>query len=156
MILRTNRWFHSALAVALALWLLPAIAEEGAEIQSSELAGESLASRYAEAGLVARVQISGIHRDVDNALSEPGMVAVRGYVYSAVSRQVWKGEATQMLAFRLGLEACQTKLQQGEHYIIFASPDTYGRLQLDSCEAAIPEADAPDMLAQLDRISKQG
>ncbi|WP_237065220.1 hypothetical protein [Microbulbifer guangxiensis] len=149
-----HQWLHAALAAIPLLWLSPVFA--ASEQGGQALPGEGLESRYQQASLVARVQISGIHRDVDNALSEPGMVAVRGYVYSAVSRRLWKGEATQLLAFRLGLEACQTKLREGEHYIIFAAPDTYGRLQLDSCEAAVPETEAAGLLAQLDQIARQG
>ncbi|WP_141398460.1 MULTISPECIES: hypothetical protein [Microbulbifer] len=170
---KAGQWLGPAMALGLLFWLPASLAEDGAVAEAgteattevpteattepTSVAGaDTLAGRFAEAALVAQVQISGIHRDIDNALSEPGMVAVRGYVYSAVSRRVWKGEVTQLLAFRLGLDACQNKLREGERYIIFASPDTYGRLQLASCEAAVPEVDAASMLAQLDRIAKQG
>ncbi|WP_139304804.1 hypothetical protein [Microbulbifer marinus] len=102
------------------------------------------------------MQITGVHRDIDNALSEPGMVAISGYVYSAVSRQIWKGEANRLLAFRLGLEFCDKKLKKGESYLIFASPDSFGRLQLRSCEAAVAESEATNMLARLKDIEKQG
>ncbi|WP_193164470.1 hypothetical protein [Microbulbifer hainanensis] len=118
--------------------------------------GDDLGARYASAALVAQVQIAGIHRDVDSALSEPGMVALLGYVYSAVSRQVWKGEANRLIAFRLGLDACDKKLVKGGRYLIFASPDSYGRLQLRSCDAAVPEAEAAPLLAQLKQIDQQG
>ncbi|WP_345549542.1 hypothetical protein [Microbulbifer aestuariivivens] len=131
--------------------------DSGASSQGAAItATHSLTSLFEQAVLVAQVQVSGIHRDIDNALSEPGMVAVSGYVYSAVSRRMWKGEAGKLLAFRLGLDACLEKLKQGERYIIFATPDSYGRLQLNSCEAAIPDVDAAALLAQLDRIAKQG
>lgn len=116
----------------------------------------SLAARYAEAELVAQVQISSVHRDVDSALSEPGMVAVSGYVYSAVSHQVWKGEAGRLIAFRLGLESCDRKLRKGERYLIFASPDIHGRLHLRSCEAAVAESEAAPVLARLKQLGQQG
>ncbi|SDK13589.1 hypothetical protein [Microbulbifer yueqingensis] len=112
--------------------------------------------RYERAAFVAEVQIAGIHRDVDRALSEPGMVAIKGYVYSAVSRQTWKGESSGLVAFRRGLDACEDKLEKGQRYLIFASPDSYGRLQLLSCEAAIPEAEAAPLLAQLKRSGAAG
>ena len=136
----------------------PALMAE--EVSASEAAvvppGDDLGARYASASLVAQVQIAGIHRDVDSALSEPGMVAILGYVYSAVSRQVWKGEANRLVAFRLGLDVCDKKLVKGGRYLIFASPDSYGRLQLQSCDAAVPEAEAAPLLAQLKQIDQQG
>lgn len=118
--------------------------------EAEAVAEDKLGTRFAEAELVAQVQIAGIHRDVDNALSEAGMTAVLGYVYSAVSRQVWKGEANRLIAFRLGLQACDRKLRKGANYLIFASPDSFGRLQLRSCDAAVPESEAGALLAQLE------
>lgn len=117
---------------------------------------DSLGERFANAELVAQVQIAGVHRDLDNALSEPGMVAILGYVYSAVSKQVWKGEANKLIAFRLGLDACDRKLEKGARYLIFASPDSYGRLQLHSCDAVVPEAEAASLLARLRQFQVQG
>lgn len=117
---------------------------------------DNLAARYAEAELVAKVEISAVHRDIDNALSEPGMSAISGYVYAAVSHQVWKGEAESMIAFRLGFEFCDKKLQKGERYLIFASPDIYGRLQLRSCDAAVAEPEAAPLLARLKQLEQQG
>ncbi|WP_237056840.1 hypothetical protein [Microbulbifer sediminum] len=118
--------------------------------------GSSLSVRYEDAAFVAEVMIAGIHRDVDQALSEPGMVAIKGYVYSAVSEQVWKGEANRLVAFRRGLDACEVKLEKGARYLIFASPDIYGRLQLYSCEAAVPESEAAPLLARLKESELQG
>ena len=117
---------------------------------------DKLARRFADAELVAKVQIASIHRDIDNALSEPGMVAILGYVYSAVPQQVWKGEANSLIAFRLGLDACETKLEKGRSYLIFVRPDSFGRLQLRSCEAVVPEDEAGPLLARLDQIKLQG
>ncbi|MFI2809772.1 MULTISPECIES: hypothetical protein [Microbulbifer] len=118
--------------------------------------GNAIATRYQEAAFVAEVKIAGIHRDVDQALSEPGMVAIKGYVYSAVSEQVWKGESNRLVAFRRGLDACEKKLQKGARYLIFASPDIYGRLQLHSCEAAVPESEAAPLLARMKESGLQG
>ncbi len=131
-------------------------AQEGQEGAADDGVGDNLAARYAEAELVAQVQITGIHRDVDNALSEPGMVAISGYVYSAISHQVWKGKANRLIAFRLGLESCDRKLQKGARYLIFASPDSYGRLQLRSCDAAVAESEAAPLLARLKQFEQQG
>lgn len=128
--------------------LSPTVAGETAQAAAKE----ALGARFAEAELVAQVQIAGIHRDVDNALSEPGMTAILGYVYSAVSRQVWKGEANRLIAFRLGLQACDKKLEKGGSYLIFASADSFGRLQLRSCESAVPESEAGPLLAQLEEV----
>lgn len=102
------------------------------------------------------MQIAAVHRDVDRALSEPGMVAISGYVYSAVSRQVWKGEANRLIAFRLEIEACDKKLERGGRYLIFASPDSYGRLQLLGCESAVAESEAAPLLAQLKLLETSG
>ncbi|MGL6160921.1 hypothetical protein [Microbulbifer sp.] len=140
-------------AIALSLSAL-CISQEAPE--AGEARGDTFAERYAEAELVAQVQIAGIHRDVDSALSEPGMVALLGYVYSAVSRQVWKGEANRLIAFRLGLDACGQKLEKGARYLIFARPDSRGRLQLYSCDAVIPEAEAAPLLARLKEFDLQG
>lgn len=131
-------------------------AQEGQGEPADDGVGDSLAARYAEAELVAQVQIAGVHRDVDNALSEPGMVAISGYVYSAVSQQIWKGEANRLIAFRLGLESCDRKLEKGALYLIFASPDSYGRLQLRSCDAAVAESEAAPLLARLKQFEQQG
>lgn len=128
----------------------------GELVREERLVHDSLSERFADAEVVAQVQIAGVHRDVDNALSEPGMVAILGYVYSAVSKQVWKGEANKLIAFRLGLDACDRKLKRGARYLIFASPDSYGRLQLRSCEAVIPEAEAAPLLARLKQFQVQG
>jgi hypothetical protein len=117
---------------------------------------DSLGKRYYEAELVAQVQISGVHRLIDNALSEPGMVAILGYVYSAVSQQVWKGEANKLIAFRLGLNACDKKLKRGEKYLIFATTDSLGRLQLAGCDSVVPETEVAPLLAKLNQFYQQG
>ena len=132
------------------------MAEESVASEPEAPAADSLAQRFSDAELVAKVQIASIHRDIDNALSEPGMVAILGYVYSAVPQQVWKGEANSLIAFRLGLNACETKLEKGRSYLIFVRPDSFGRLQLRSCEAVVPEDQAGPLLARLDQIKLQG
>ncbi|WP_250460969.1 hypothetical protein [Microbulbifer litoralis] len=144
------------LVFAVGLGFLSTQSALGENQQSGKAVDGELRQRFTEAELVAQVQIAGIHRDVDNALSEPGMTAVLGYVYSAVSRQVWKGQANRLIAFRLGLDACDRKLEKGGTYLIFASPDSYGRLQLRNCEAAVPEAEAGALLAQLKEYAKPG
>jgi len=146
----------AALSFGIAACWAGLLSARGAESVAADGAGDSLAERYAAAALVAQVQIAGVHRDVDNALSEPGMVAISGYVYSAVSHQVWKGEANRLIAFRLGLEYCDKKLRKGERYLIFASPDSYGRLQLRSCDAAVAESEAAPLLARLQQFGQQG
>ncbi|AWF81065.1 hypothetical protein BTJ40_09700 [Microbulbifer sp. A4B17] len=112
--------------------------------------------RFAQAEIVAQVEVIDVHRDVDSALSEDGVTAVSGYVYSAVPSQVWKGPMGGEITFRLGFESCDRKLEQGENYLIFANLDSYGRLHLRSCEAVIAESDASAILAQLSKFVKQG
>lgn len=112
---------------------------------------EAVSRRIAEAELVAKVRITSVHRMIDHALSEPGMMAILGYVYSGVAEKVWKGESARLLAFRLTLDDCEEKLREGEQYLIFASADTEGRLQLTSCEAAVADGEAGNLLVQLDR-----
>ncbi|WP_158681743.1 hypothetical protein [Microbulbifer pacificus] len=112
---------------------------------------EAVSRRIDDAELVAKVRITGVHRMIDHALSEPGMMAILGYVYSGVAEKVWKGETTRLLAFRLTLDVCNEKLQQGEQYLIFAKSDAQGRLQLESCEAAVADGEAGSLLVQLDR-----
>lgn len=107
--------------------------------------------RIATSELVARVKITGVHRMIDNALSEPGMVAILGYVYSGVAEKIWKGAPSNLIAFRLTLDDCDRKLERGEQYLIFANADAQGRLQLSSCEAAVAGADAVSLLGQLNR-----
>ena len=145
----------SALAVTAAVAPIGAAEEPVAEEPETSKT-DSLVRRFADAELVAKVQIASIHRDIDNALSEPGMVAILGYVYSAVPQQVWKGEANSLIAFRLGLNACETKLQKGGTYLIFVRPDSFGRLQLRSCEEFVPEDQAAPILARLEQIQSQG
>lgn len=144
-------------ALTLAAVVAPTgVAEESIADEAGAQEADSLLRRFADAELVAKVQIASIHRDIDNALSEPGMVAILGYVYSAVPQQVWKGEANSLIAFRLGLNACETKLEKGHSYLIFVRPDSFGRLQLRSCEAVIPEDQAEPILARLDQFRSQG
>ncbi|GAA5442531.1 hypothetical protein Misp06_00705 [Microbulbifer sp. NBRC 101763] len=116
----------------------------------------NLEMRFTEAAVVAQVEVIGIHRDVDSALSEPGVTAISGYVYSAVPEQIWKGAVADQITFRLGLEFCDTKLEKGERYLIFASLDSYGRLQLRSCDAAVVESDAEGLLAELNEFTTRG
>lgn len=115
---------------------------------------EALSVRIAEAELVAKVRITGVHRMIDHALSEPGMMAILGYVYSGVAEKVWKGESARLLAFRLTLDDCEERLNEGEQYLIFAQADAEGRLQLASCEAAVAGAEAGNLLVQLDRYGQ--
>ncbi|MEX2961527.1 hypothetical protein [Microbulbifer sp. TYP-18] len=146
----TDRRIRYCLGFAAAL-----MAMAGFPIEAQESAGEpqvsadSFNKRFAAAELVAEVQVNSVHRDIDHALSEPGMVAVLGYVYSAVSQRVWKGRAGELIAFRLGLTDCDKKLVQGSRYLIFASADSMGRLQLNSCDAAVPGDKAGPLLALL-------
>ncbi|MCX2784565.1 hypothetical protein [Microbulbifer thermotolerans] len=142
----------SARAIFLGLAMLIAPLFAAAQVEN----GDTLAERFAEAELVAQVQINAIHRDVDNALSEPGMVAISGYVYSATSMRVWKGKADGLIAFRLGFESCDKKLEKGARYLIFASPDSKGRLQLRGCDAVMEESEAAPLLARLKQFQLQG
>lgn len=112
---------------------------------------EAVSRRIAEAELVAKVRITGVHRMIDHALSEPGMLAILGYVYSGVAEKVWKGESARLLAFRLTLDDCDKKLHEGEQYLIFAQTDAEGRLEVASCEAAVADSEAGSLLVQLDR-----
>ncbi|MBB5210241.1 hypothetical protein [Microbulbifer hydrolyticus] len=128
--------------------LAPPGIKPGAVIEKVD---DAVYSRIHNSELVARVKITGVHRMVDNALSEPGMVAILGYVYSGVAQKVWKGESSNLIAFRLTLDDCDHKLKRGAQYLIFAESDTRGRLQLSSCEAAIEDAEAASLLVQLDR-----
>ncbi|MCK7596999.1 hypothetical protein M0G74_06895 [Microbulbifer sp. CAU 1566] len=128
-------------------------AREVGYTQSREQGAEedAFSQKLGVAQLVARVKITGVHRMIDQALSEPGMVAILGYVYSGVAEKVWKGEPAKLIAFRLTLDHCDRKLKRGEHYVIFAETDRDGRLQLSSCEAAVTEADAPNLLVKLNQ-----
>ncbi|MFA0813716.1 hypothetical protein [Microbulbifer epialgicus] len=124
--------------------------------EASVVPNANLEIRFTEAAVVAQVEVIGIHRDVDSALSEPGMTAISGYVYSAVPDQVWKGAVADQITFRLGLEYCDKKLEKGGRYLIFASLDSYGRLQLRSCDAVVVESDAEALLAELNEFTTQG
>ena len=106
------------------------------------------------AQLVARVEITGVQRMVDHALSEPGMVAVLGYRYSGAAHKVWKGAAGGNVAFRLSLADCQDKLRLGQQYLIFAHTNPLGYLELLSCEAAVANSEAGGLLVQLDQYSQ--
>ncbi|WP_295799252.1 hypothetical protein [uncultured Microbulbifer sp.] len=108
-----------------------------------------VARQFEHAEWVAQVKITGVHRMVDNALSEPGMVAILGYVYSGVAQKVWKGEQGELVAFRITLDACDRKLVRGEQYLLFAETDTDGRLQIASCQGVMAGADAASLLAYL-------
>ncbi|WP_299943557.1 hypothetical protein [uncultured Microbulbifer sp.] len=112
-----------------------------------------LETQFAEAAVVAQVEVIDIHRDVDSALSAPGVTAISGYVYSAAPSRVWKGAVAEQITFRLGLEYCDRKLERGGRYLIFAGRDIYGRLQLLSCEAVVVESDAAVLLAILSDLT---
>lgn len=121
------------------------------EIRGDQPLDEAVSRRIAEAELVAKVRITGVHRMIDHALSEPGMLAILGYVYSGVAEKVWKGESARLLAFRLTLDDCEKKLHEGEQYLIFAKTDAEGRLEVASCDGAVADSEAGSLLVQLDR-----
>lgn len=123
---------------------------QGQPLITGDVMDDAIVGRIQSSELVARVKITGVHRMIDNALSEPGMVAILGYVYSGVAQKVWKGEPSNLIAFRLTLDDCDRKLVRGRQYLIFAETDTQGRLQLSSCEAAIEDSAAASLLVQLD------
>lgn len=114
----------------------------------------AISRRIAGAELVARVKITGVHRIIDSALSEPGMIAILGYIYSGVAEKAWKGAPANLIAFRLTLDDCADKLKHGERYLIFAEADTQGRLQLSGCEAAVVASDADKLLVQLNQYKR--
>ncbi|WP_444927574.1 hypothetical protein ACJJI4_07240 [Microbulbifer sp. TRSA002] len=145
--------FSKIVSVILYL-LVSSMAHAAEDIASASTA--HLEIRFAQAEVVAQVEIIDVHRDVDSALSEEGITAISGYIYSAVPSQVWKGPMGGEITFRLGFESCDLKLEQGENYLIFANLDSYGRLHLRSCEAVIAESDATAILAQLNKFIKQG
>nr|WP_010130865.1 hypothetical protein [Microbulbifer agarilyticus] len=105
--------------------------------------------QVASVELVAQVEIVAVHRLLDRALSEPGMAAVSGYLYSAIARKVWKGATHKQLSFQLNLGDCEEKLALGARYLIFAKRNTFGEMALSGCDAAIVESDATGVLAQL-------
>ncbi|WP_226661050.1 hypothetical protein [Microbulbifer aggregans] len=129
----------------------PATATAGSAASPQQTSDDvAIASRFEQADLVAQVRITTVHRVIDNALSEPGMTAILGYVYSAKAQRVYKGEAGTLLAFRVTFDACQEKLKKGEQYLIFAAADTEGRLQVDSCDGILSGADATSLLVYFD------
>ncbi|GAB2519493.1 hypothetical protein [Microbulbifer agarilyticus] len=118
--------------------------------KSEGLPGE-IQHQLASAELVAQVEIVAVHRLLDRALSEPGMAAVSGYLYSAVARKVWKGATRKRLNFQLNLVDCEKKLALGVRYFIFARRNTFGEMALPGCDAAIVDSDANGVLAKLDQ-----
>ncbi|MCA0891985.1 hypothetical protein [Microbulbifer agarilyticus] len=124
----------------------------GSEVatQPEVLSGE-IQHHLESAELVAQVEIVAVHRLLDRALSEPGMAAVSGYLYSAVARKVWKGATRKQLSFQLNLADCEEKLALGARYLIFARRNTFGDMALSGCDAAIVDTDASAVLAQLDQ-----
>ncbi|WGL16913.1 hypothetical protein PVT68_01110 [Microbulbifer bruguierae] len=131
----------------------PAVPEQGTDdySEAAYLADDSFSLRLFNAELVARVKVTGIHRIIDKALSEPGMVALLGYVYSGITQKVWKGDPAKLIAFRLTLNDCDRKLKRGEQYLIFAQSDMLGRLKLTGCEAVVSESEAGALLVKLDQ-----
>lgn len=115
---------------------------------------EAWKERLYGAELVAKVRIASVHRMVDQALSEPGMTAIKGYVYAGVTQKVWRGPAGNHVAFHLTLNACERKLSRGKTYVIFARTDSDGRLELMDCSDAVEEGQAGPLLAQLNRDSQ--
>lgn len=144
-----------AAALAVALVTLPLSADQAAVEQGKRTAEAGLAAplkrQLETAELVARVEITAVQRLIDHALSEPGMTAVTGYVYSGVAQQVWKGASAAHLAFRVHLADCQEKLTRGQQYLIFARTNARGYLELLSCEAAIAHPERGNLLAELNR-----
>ncbi|AQQ67813.1 hypothetical protein Mag101_09295 [Microbulbifer agarilyticus] len=118
--------------------------------KTENLSGE-IQQQLASAELVAQVEIVAVHRLLDRALSEPGMAAVSGYLYSAVARKVWKGATRKQLNFQLNLADCEKKLALGVRYLIFARRNIFGEMALSGCDAAIVDSDASGVLAQLDQ-----
>ncbi|MCA0900963.1 hypothetical protein [Microbulbifer agarilyticus] len=118
--------------------------------ESDELSGE-IQQQLESAEVVAQVEIVAVHRVLDRALSEPGMAAVSGYLYSAIARKVWKGATRKQLSFQLNLADCEEKLALGVRYLIFARRNTFGDMALSDCDAAIVDTDASGVLAQLEQ-----
>ena len=149
-------WVHAVRVIAL-MAAANSFAEEGTgehlpaqAVVRGPLAAK-LQRKIESAELVARVEITGIQRMVDHALSEPGMVAVMGYQYSGAAHKVWKGAANENIAFRLNLADCQHKLHVGQQYLIFAHANPLGYLELMSCEAAVANSEVGPWLVQLDQ-----
>lgn len=108
---------------------------------------EPVPGYFDSAALVAQVRIAEIHRERNEGLSQPGITAVQGYIYAAETRKVWKGSAGETVAFRITLSDCHRKLEAGGEYLIFATHDGLGRLEVKSCEAVVPEAQWTPVLA---------
>lgn len=143
------------LSMGFALKPLPAQAEAVPPIGLTDFT-DDFGQRFAESDLVAQVQILGVHRELDRALSGPGMAAILGYVYFATLQRAWKGQIDGQLAFRLGLDACPHKLNKRGRYVIFAHKNSQGRLQLLDCDGFVAEAEAVPLLARLEQMGQQG
>ncbi|MCH9691853.1 MAG: hypothetical protein K0U59_07300 [Gammaproteobacteria bacterium] len=138
-----------------ALKPLPARAEAVPLIGLTDFT-DDFGQRFAASDLVAQVQILGVHRELDRALSGPGMAAILGYVYFATLQRAWKGQIDGQLAFRLGFDVCPHKLKKRGRYVIFAHKNSQGRLQLLDCDGFVAEAEAVPLLAHLEQMGQQG
>ncbi|WP_406827816.1 hypothetical protein [Microbulbifer sp. ARAS458-1] len=148
-------WFRYAAVLAFTLAASPLAADPLSDSRKGGAEGVALTvplkQQLETAELVARVEITAVQRLIDHALSEPGMTAVTGYVYSGVTQRVWKGASVAHIAFRVHLADCVEKLTRGRQYLIFARTNARGYLELLSCEAAIANPETGNLLAELEQ-----
>ena len=134
------------------LWLglvLPAVVLANVESASDD---EALQQRYSAADMVSLVKVKYIGDLVNPAMSQHGLVAVQGYVYTAELLQQWKGAQRPNFKIRVNLRDCHARLALGNEYLVFGKLGEGYDFQSFSCDDLVPRGQAVDLLSALDRL----
>ncbi len=143
----------------LSVWLLAllSIAQANAAVSSSQLKlgttsleTTSLEAMAEKADSIALVTVTRVHPLINQAMTMPGMLAVEAYAYQVGVDRLWKGAQPRALLVRL--RDCTTRLKSGERYLVFGSWGINGNWQVNQCQQVMPERQADEPMAQLNRL----
>ena len=110
-------------------------------------------SHYQKAEWVGYVRVESIHSLLNQALSsESGLLAVQGYSYGVSVLQHWKSDSGEEGKLRVDLSDCPVLMALDSEYVVFASRNYRGQLQLYSCEHIVHASEAATGISWLDNL----
>lgn len=110
-------------------------------------------SRFQESEWVSLVRIESLNSLVNPSLSaESGLAVVQGYSYTLSVLQDWKSGSDDSVKLRVDLSDCPVLLALDNDYLVFASRNYRGQLQLQSCEHFVHAGEATPVVSLLNKL----
>ena len=116
---------------------------------------EAWQQRFQRSEWVSLVRVESVQSLINPSLtSQSGMTAVQGYSYSLSVVQDWKAAKSDVVKLRVDLSDCPLLLALDNEYLVFASENYRGGLQIKQCDDLLHRNDAIPVMSLLESLKE--